>query len=263
MSLAEEMLMSMPDDSASALSETNDEPHILIGEDRSITVPTEIKMIGVQLDKDVETLVFDCPRYVEDVDLSEFVIYINYMLPDGKLGTILPYPVTIDESDDTIIHFEWLVETYLTQLQGTISFNVTAKKTDDSGNLIYQWSTLVSNALTVSKGMESGQPPITPEQQDLINQIFALLDQGKVITSIEYVPTEASGAYNRLKINVSNGRDSWSEEYLIRNGKDVVGADVSWEQIKGIIDENMPSETWVFTLEDGSTVTKSVCLKGE
>lgn len=262
MSLAEEMLMSMPDQSVSALSEADEEPHIKIGEDRSIFVPAEIKMIGVQLDKDVEELVFDCPRYVEDVDLSEFVIYINYLLPNGTTGTILPL-VSIDAEDDAIIHFSWLVEQYLTRNQGAISFNITAKKTDHEGNLLYQWSTLVDSSLTVAKGMETGKTPITPEQKDLINQIFVLLNEGKLITNIEYFATEASGAYNRLKIHLSNGSNSWSEEYFIRNGKDGVGADVSWEQIKGIIDENMPSETWVFTLEDGSTVTKSVCLKGE
>lgn len=262
MSLAEEMLMSMPEQSISALSESDEEPHIKIGEDRSIFVPADIKMIGVQLDKDVEELVFDCPRYVEDVDLYEFVIYINYLLPNGAMGTIVPY-ITIDAEDDTIIHFSWLVEQYLTQNQGSISFNITAKKTDDEGNLVYQWSTLVDSSLTVAKGMETGEIPITPEQKDAINQIFALVNKGIVITNVEYTATEVSGAYNRLKIHFSNGIEDWSEEYLIRNGKDVVGADVSWEQIKQIINENMPSETWVFTLEDGSTVTKSVCLKGE
>lgn len=180
MSLAEEMLMSMSDDSVSILSETNDEPHILIGADRSITVPPEVKMIAVELDKDVETLMFDCPRYVEDVDLSTFVIYINFMLPNGQVGTFAPYPVTIDASDTSILHFAWLVEPYLTQQQGTISFNVTAKKTDDSGNLIYRWSTLVSNDLVVSQGMQGGEPPLTPEQKDLINQIFERLNDGKL-----------------------------------------------------------------------------------
>ena len=54
------------------------EEHIVIGSDRSITVPESLKRIAVQFDNDVETVTFDCPRYWDNLDLSTMKIYINY-----------------------------------------------------------------------------------------------------------------------------------------------------------------------------------------
>ena len=63
MSQAEELLNSL---SAGDTTETAIEGHIVIGNDRFITVPEEPKRIGVQYDHNIETVTFDCPRYVSD-----------------------------------------------------------------------------------------------------------------------------------------------------------------------------------------------------
>ena len=39
-----------------------EEAHIVIGKDRVITVPPDLRRLGVQYDKNVESVTFDCPR---------------------------------------------------------------------------------------------------------------------------------------------------------------------------------------------------------
>ena len=73
MSLAESLLNS--------IDETTTEGHIVIGNDRYITVPDELKRLAVQYDHNIETVTFDCPRYWDGLDMSAMAVYINYMLP--------------------------------------------------------------------------------------------------------------------------------------------------------------------------------------
>ena len=94
MSQADELLKSVAN-TRTVNPET--EPHIIIGEDRFITVPDELKRIAVQGDHDVETVTFDCPRYWDDHDLSKMQLYINYMRPDGTPGSHLAENVRVDE----------------------------------------------------------------------------------------------------------------------------------------------------------------------
>ena len=63
MSKAEDLLntLAVTDNSNARLS-VSDEPHIIIGPDRVINVPNELKRLAVQYDHDVETVTFDCPR---------------------------------------------------------------------------------------------------------------------------------------------------------------------------------------------------------
>ena len=62
------------------------EEHIVVGDDRVITVPDSLKRIAVQYDHNVETVTFDCPRYWDGLDMSQMAIYINYHLPNKELG---------------------------------------------------------------------------------------------------------------------------------------------------------------------------------
>lgn len=124
MSQAEELLKS----AASTRTVNPDtEPHIVIGDDRFITVPAELKRIAVQGDHDVETVTFDCPRYWDNHDLSEMQIYINYARPDESLGSHLAENVRVDEVDDTIIHFDWTISSHVSEIKGKMSFLVCAK----------------------------------------------------------------------------------------------------------------------------------------
>lgn len=105
------------------------EPHIIIDSNRYVTVPDELKRIGVQHDHNIETVTFDCPRYWDGNDISKMAIFINYRRSDGEIGSYLANNVKIDETDDSIIHFDWTISENVTAIKGKLAFLVCAKKT--------------------------------------------------------------------------------------------------------------------------------------
>ena len=108
-----------------------DEPHIVINADRTISVPKELQRIGVQYDHNIETVIFDCPRYWDDHDMSKMAIYINYKCPDGTSGSYVAENVRVDEDDDSVMHFDWTISRNVTNAKGKISFIVCVKKTEE------------------------------------------------------------------------------------------------------------------------------------
>ena len=98
------------------------EPHIVIDRNRTITVPDQLKRIAVQFDHNVETVTFDCPRYWDGHDMSVMEVYINYKRPDGKIRKYTADNVTVDDSDNTIMHFDWTITNDVTSVNGNRRF---------------------------------------------------------------------------------------------------------------------------------------------
>lgn len=72
MGKAEELLDSLDLNDANLYPiSPEDEPHIVIGSNRVITVPNALKRIAVQYDHNVESVTFDCPRYTDGIDMSK------------------------------------------------------------------------------------------------------------------------------------------------------------------------------------------------
>ena len=129
--------------------------HITINSDRSVTVPVELRKIGVQYDHNVNTIEFVGPRYSGNVDLSTMTIYINYILSDKTPGKYKAENVIIDDQDDSLIRFNWTITRNVTKVSGILSCLVCAKKTDEEGNEINHWNTDIFRLLSVSEGMEN------------------------------------------------------------------------------------------------------------
>lgn len=129
--------------------------HITINSDRSVTVPVELRKIGVQYDHNVNTIEFVGPRYSSNVDLSTMTIYINYILSDKTPGKYKAENVIIDDQDDSLIRFNWTITRNVTKVFGILSCLVCAKKTDEEGNEINHWNTDIFRLLSVSEGMEN------------------------------------------------------------------------------------------------------------
>lgn len=180
MSQAEELLNSL---SAEDISTTNDatEGHIIIGNDRFIIVPEELKRIGVQYDHNIETVTFDCPRYWDGLDMSQMVVYINYMLPDRTKGCYIADNVTADDTDNTIMHFDWTISRNVTQVKGTIFFLVCIKKTDENGDEVNHWNSELCKDIYISEGLECSEP-IAEIYPDIITSLLERISAVENIT---------------------------------------------------------------------------------
>lgn len=163
MSQAYELLNSLADATPSLqLANPETEPHILISNDRVVTVPKELQRIAVQYDHDVETVTFDCPRYWDGLDMSELRVYVNYMRRDRVVGCYLARNVTVDTTDSAIMHFDWTISRNVSQVAGEIKFLVCIKKGDSEGNEVNHWNSELNTEMYISEGLEVGESVLEP-----------------------------------------------------------------------------------------------------
>lgn len=170
MSKADELLNSLSDEDISLqLVNPETEPHIVIGEDRIVSVPKELQRIAVQYDHDVETVTFDCPRYWDGLDMSKMSIYINYMRKDRYVACYKATDITVDAADSNIMHFDWTISRNVSEVKGELKFLVCIKKGDAEGYEVNHWNSELNNEMYISEGLEV-EPSIFDPYPDIIGQ---------------------------------------------------------------------------------------------
>lgn len=217
MSQAEELLNSIEEEVSSYTTNPETEEHIVIGEDRFITVPDALKRIAVQYDHRVETVTFDCPRYWDGHDLSTMTIYINYMRIDEVKARYLAEGIRVDEVDQNVIHFEWTITNDMTLATGSVEFLVCAMKLDDKGNEELHWNSEINKQMYVTTGLE-GLDSVYEGHIDLITDIIAMtkyenvkaLEQRieEVDSKAETDPTVPAHVKNITESDITN----WNEK---------------------------------------------------
>ena len=182
MSKADELLNSLSEDDISfQLANPETEPHIIIGEDRVISVPKELQRIAVQYDHDVETVTFDCPRYWDDLDMSKLNIYINYMRKDRYVGCYKATDITVDGADSNIMHFNWKISRNISEVVGELKFLVCIKKSDAEGYEVNHWNSELNTEMYISQGLEAEEsifdayPDIISQWEDEVNAVKQIL----------------------------------------------------------------------------------------
>ena len=168
MSKAENLLNSL--NTPSGLVNESEEPHIVIGYDRVVTVPDQLKRLAVQHDHDVETVTFDCPRYWDEHDMSQMSVYINYLRSDTYQAAYKVPNVTVDANNSSIMHFDWTISRNVSSVTGKIVFLVCVKKTDADGNESNHWNSELCKDCYVSEGLESNAEELKEAYPDIIEQ---------------------------------------------------------------------------------------------
>lgn len=167
MSQAENLLRSIVEDS--------DEAHIVVGLDRKITVPAELKNIAVQYDTNVRTVTFDIPRHYDGRDLYAMTLFVYCHRPDGTVNSYPAEDVSIDTEDDEILHFKWTITSSVTSLPGNIKISISAKSFDESGNVDKRWSSEINDDLVISPNYQSDDV-LEEESPDTVSQIYSKID---------------------------------------------------------------------------------------
>lgn len=152
------------------------EGHIVVGADRFITVPDELKRIAVQYDHDIETVTFDCPRYWDGIDMATMRIYINYLRPDNVKGTFAATNISVDINGSDIMHFDWVISKNVTMAKGTLAFLVCINKTDGEGNEVNHWNSEINKEMYISEGLECKES-IVELYPDIITDLLRRMDQ--------------------------------------------------------------------------------------
>ena len=257
MSQANELLDSLTEDEIAAYTANPaTEEHIVIDSaTRKITVPESLKRIAVQFDHNIETVTFDCPRYWDGIDMSTMKIYINYMRPDGKPGSCLAENVSIDESNDTIMHFAWTISGDITQIKGNLSFLICIEQSDDDGYEEYHWNSELNRDMYISEGLECEEPIITAYPA-IITQLLVRMEKVMAIATPEAMQAYVDEYFDDVDSVVFVGGDSESNmditaDYVIDNEmSDTSKNAVKNNVIKAYVDEsveNLKTEVNAYT----------------
>lgn len=181
MSQAEELLNGLSEEEGGVYdANSTAEPHIVITADKTVIVPAELRKIATQHEHNVKTVTFDCPRYWDGRDLAEMVIRINYKTPNNVVGQKEVENVTIDTSDNTMIHFDWTITKNVTKVNGTLSFLVCGVKTNADGFEENHWNSDLNREMYVTEGFECTEA-IIEEYPDVIADILTKLKNAEEV----------------------------------------------------------------------------------
>lgn len=155
---------------------------------RTITVPTEGSVLGVQGDISVNRVAFVMPRYFRDFDLTEFTARVNYANPNGDANYYESDDIAAEE-ENTV--FTWLLSPDVTSYIGTVSFSVTLyKKTEDV--VTQKFNTKVATG-KVLEGLEV-ESYITPEAQKTLVEKISEEVKSSITESLKTETSEAISA---------------------------------------------------------------------
>lgn len=214
----DELLNEMERDAELYASET---PICTIDPDtRTITVPTEYQLLGVEGDKKVERIYFQCPKVVGDnQDLSQdYQLFINYQNANEELDA---YKIDDMEVDGDNITFSWLLGEKVTKYKGNILFAFGAIKPGDDVDEPdkTRWNTTINSDCTCLIGLESTQA-VGESNPDALAQIWAAINELKAGGASEEQIQQAVNKY--LEENpVQGGITEEQEQQLKQNTQDI------------------------------------------
>ena len=138
---------------------------------RTISIPSAVKLLGVESDEDVNVIEFEMPRYHGEFDLSEFSVRVNYLNANNE-GDI--YKVTDLSVDEQTMTFSWLVGRFASAYKGTVQFIVCLKKLTEELVVEKEFNTTLAY-LPVLEGLETDQQVIQ-NYPDIIEQMLKYME---------------------------------------------------------------------------------------
>lgn len=139
---------------AAATSTEESAEEILVADlnTRVISIPANIRILGVESDDDVKRLQFKLPRYYGEFDLFDFDVRINFKNARGGGDLYLVDDLAISGEDS--ITFTWLVDRSAFEYAGDVKFSICMKLFDDTGMVVKELNTTYAT-LPVLEGLET------------------------------------------------------------------------------------------------------------
>ena len=162
-----------------AVMQTDNPVCVIDAQSRTITVPDQYKLLGVENDKRVERIYFQCQKIVGDnQDLSQdYQLFVNYQNANGDPDA---YHIDDMEVDGDNITFSWLLEENVTKYKGNIKFAFGAIKPGDEilDPDKNRWNTTINTDCTCLVGLKCTQQ-VAESNPDALAQIWAAIDELK------------------------------------------------------------------------------------
>ena len=246
-------------------------------ETRTITVPPEYQLLGVENDKRVERLYFQCPKVVGDnQDLSQdYILFVNYVNANGDPDAYKINDMQVDGDDIT---FSWLLEEKVTLYRGSIQISFCGiipgdEQEDPDKN---RWGTTINTDCTVLTGLKCTQQ-VAESNPDALAQIWAAIDELKAGGGGSVDPEQIKQAVNGyLEENPVSGMTAEQEQQLNQNTTDIAGLKsakvdkTGWSPNKyigtdafgNIVEKDAPNPNAEIAQAEGSNLTLQDCING-
>lgn len=140
---------------------------------RKLTLTEPQRIAGVESDENARGLKFKLPKTVDNIDLTQMQVRINFMNSRGEKGQhIITYLKPV-EGEEGYITFAWPFSRLVTHYRGLTKFVICAVKTDENGTITAEWNTALAQ-MRVLEGLEVDEPDVTPEEKDVISQLISI-----------------------------------------------------------------------------------------
>lgn len=156
-------------------------PIIIDNDLRTMSIPSDLTLLGVESDDDVKKIEFQMPKTYCGFDLSEFEVRVNYMNANGDGDLYIADDVTVSGDNLT---FTWLVGRSACMYKGLTQFIVCLKKFDSNSVVVQEFNTTVYS-LPVLKGLETTEI-VEQQNPDIIEYILKLIGQAGILNPDDY-----------------------------------------------------------------------------
>lgn len=143
------------------------------------------EFLSVSRDHKAETIYFKCPRYFDNIDLTNLVCVVEYINAngDGRVYAVPYYDVDsfslLDEENDIyepMILFPWCIDGEATKIAGEVTYAIRFYQLNDTGTkMIYNLNTLTSKS-KVLHGIEVNNADFE-DSEDESNYLATCLEQ--------------------------------------------------------------------------------------
>lgn len=156
---------------------------------RTITIPNDDKIFGVESDDGSHTVYFTCPADLDPAfNLSNANLFINFRTPNGIKSQYIVKDKKISLGECT---FSWVIERSSLQYKGSLSFIVCAKIMD--GDVVKkEWNTTLATG-TILEGLEPETVIVDEDTKDVIAQLLNITTEtsNKAVEEINKTKEEA------------------------------------------------------------------------
>lgn len=225
---------------------------------RTIGNPTG-KLVLIQYDHNSERFTFECPRYVDDHDMSLCnrveIHYINTGTNNTKNTGVYEVNDLQVSPDGNTVTCSWLISQNATQNVGKLNFVIRFACIAEDGIVEYAWNTSIYSDIIVAKSIYNGQEFIEDYVDVLEMWKQDLYAEGLKFTSVEQTTTSTKdGGINIVTMTFTNGSTS---EIQIRNGSKGSKGDMgvyiaSIDKISGDGAEGS-TDTYSINMSDGNS----------
>lgn len=217
------------------------------------------KLVLIQYDHNSERFTFECPRHIDEHDMSLCnkveIHYINTGTGNSKsTGIYETDDLQISEDGTDNVTFSWLISQNATRHVGKLHFVIRFACVADDTTIEYAWNTGIYSDIAIAKSIYNGEEFVEDYIDVLEMWKQDLYSEGLKIASVEQTTTstEDSGI-NIITMTMTDGS---TKTFQIQNGSK--GNDGSSIASIDHTSRNGLVDTYTITLTDGSTTTFQV-----